>query len=183
MKRKQTILILSIVLIVTTSSGCLWAPELDGVRKDIESQLPGASFHREFALSVGPITLGLVRTIIRFVPDAAEAREYLKDVRSVKIAVYDARNLPADPDLRMPKKLGSLLEKEGWEIAAKVNQDSDNVWLLYRAEEDSIKDLYAVVLSDDELVLVRAHGNIDQLAVKVMRDHVNNTSPVRIPGI
>ena len=183
MKRRQTILILSIVLIVTTSSGCLWAPELDGVRKDLERQLPGSSFHREFALSVGPITLGFARMITRFVPDAAEAREYLQDVRNVKVAIYDVKNLPDDPDLRMPKKLESLLENEGWEIAAKVNQDSDNVWVLYRTEDDSIKDLYAVVLSDDELVLVRAHGNIDQLAVKAMREHVGDVSPVQVPGI
>jgi hypothetical protein len=183
MTHKQTIFILSIVVIVTTCSGCLWAPELDGVRKDIERQLPGASFHREFALSLGPITLGLARTIIRLVPDAAEAREYLEDVRSVKVAMYDARNLPTDLDLRMPRKLESLVEKDGWEIAAKVNEERDNVWILYRAEEDSIKDLYIVALSDDELVLVRAHGNIDQLATKAMHDHVHDTSPVRIPGI
>lgn len=183
MRNKRTLLILSIVMIVTACSGCLWAPELDGVRKDIERQLPGASFHREFALSLGPITLGLARTITRLVPDAAEAREYLKDVRSVKVAKYDARDLPADLDLRMPKKLESLVEKEGWEIAARVSQEQDNVWLLYRAEEDSIKDLYIVALSDDELVLVRAHGNIDKLATRAMRDHVRDTSPVRIPGI
>jgi CheY-like chemotaxis protein len=183
MKHKQSILILSIVLIVTTCSGCLWAPELDGIRKDIERQLPGASFHREFALSVGPITLGLARTIVRLVPDAAEAREYLEDVRSVKVAIYDASNLPIDADLTMPKKLASLIEEDGWEVAARVNQDNENVWLLYRAEEDSIKDIYVVVLSDDELVLIRAHGNIDHLAAKAMRDHVADASPVRVPGI
>ena len=64
MKHKPIIFITAIAVIVITCSGCLWAPELDGVRKDIQQQLPGASFHREFALSVGPITLGLARTIV-----------------------------------------------------------------------------------------------------------------------
>jgi hypothetical protein len=183
MRCKPTLFILSITLVVTTCSGCLWAPELDGVRKDIERQLPGASFHREFALSLGPITLGLARTIVRLVPDAAEVRGYLHDVRSVKVAVYDVTNLPPEFGLKMPRRLVSLVEEDGWEIAAKVSQHNENVWLLYRAEDDSVTDIYVVVLSDDELVLVRARGNIDQLAAKAMRDHVAASSPVRIPGI
>jgi hypothetical protein len=183
MTSKRTLLMISIAVVVVSCSGCLWAPELDGIRKDIERQLPGASFQREFALSLGPITLGLARTIVRLVPDAAEAREYLDDVRSVRVAVYEVANLPAEPILETPTRLASLVEEDGWEIAARVNQQDENVWLLYRAENDSIKDIYFVVLSDEELVLVRAHGNIERLARKAMRDHVNAASPVRISGL
>ncbi len=181
MKPPRVLSIVAIVVLVSMCSGCLWAPELDGVRKDIQGQLPGASFKKEFALSVGPITLGLVRTMVRLAPDTHDVREYLEDVRSVKVAVYEVENIPSDPMLKTPAKLESLVENEGWEIAAKVREDGNNVWLAYRADGESIEDLYIVALSGEELVLVRAHGNIDRLMAKAMRDHIGDSPG--IPGI
>jgi hypothetical protein len=182
MTSNRVVSIVGLALVLSLFSGCLWAPDLDRVRREIEEQMPGVSFDRQFAISLGPISLGLVRLITRLVPDAAEARSYLKDLSSVKVAVYDAENIPEDPNLKMPSKLESLVNKEGWEVAAKVRQDTETVWLIYRTQQDEIKDLYVVALSEDELVLVRAHGNIDQLVTKAMRDHVEPNALVGIPA-
>ena len=46
----------------------------------------------------------------------------------------------------------------------------------------TIKDLYVVTLSEDELVLVWAHGNIDQLLTKEMPEHVEPASLLGIPA-
>jgi hypothetical protein len=182
MTRQITTSAVGIALMLTLFSGCLWAPELDRVRREIQQQLPGSSFKKEFAISLGPLSLALVRTIVRFVPEAEEARSYLSDIRSVEVAIYEADNLPADPAIDMPEHLETLLEKHDWEIAAKVRETSENVWLLYRAQEEVLEDLYVVVLSDDELVLVRARGNLDRLIAKAMREHVRPASNAGIPA-
>ena len=71
-----------------------------------------------------------------------------------------------------PNKLHELIKDDGWEIAVKVKEPGENVWLAYRSRETAIKEIYVVVLSDHELVLVRAEGDIDLLAVKAIRDHM-----------
>ncbi|MDH3215637.1 MAG: DUF4252 domain-containing protein [Candidatus Krumholzibacteria bacterium] len=159
---------------LTLFSGCLWAPDLDRVRREIQQQLPGARFERQFAISLGPVSLRMARALVRFVPEAEEARGYLCEVRDVKVAVYEARNVPDKTNIKMPEQLLLLVEKHHWEIGAKVRHSGENVWLLYRSDGDSIKDLYAVVLGDDELVLVRARGNIDRLLAKAVRDHLGS---------
>ena len=181
--KEKIVFVICSLLVVTTSSGCLWAPELDSVRKDIERQLPGSSFNREFALSLGPVSMAIARAIVRFVPEAKEARQYLGDIRSVKIAVYEVQNAPADAQLHMPNKLHKLIKDDEWEIAVKVKEPGENVWLAYRTRETAIKEIYVVVLSDDELVLVRAEGDIDRLAVKAMRDHMPEHARIGIPHL
>jgi hypothetical protein len=172
MRNLKSILIVSAVVVVAgLSSGCLWAPELDRVRQEIEEQLPGTHFKKEFAISLGPLSLGLARTIVSLVPPAKEAQLYLRDIRRVKAAVYKAENVPDRPGLQMPKKMRELMEKKGWEVAVRAqDDDGESVWIIYRAEDETIKELYLVVLGSDELVLVKAAGNIDRLFVKAIQD-------------
>jgi hypothetical protein len=172
MQKLKRRLIISMVVVATgLSSGCLWAPELDRVRAEIEEQLPGVYFEKEFAISLGPLSLGLARTIVSLVPPAKEAQLYLRDIRRVKAAVYKAENVPDRPDVQMPKKMRELMEKKGWEIAVKAQEnEGESVWIIYRAEQETIKELYLVVLGHDELVLVKAAGNIDRLFVKAIQN-------------
>lgn len=175
MKRRQIQIAVLVPLMMSLSSGCLWAPGLDNVRKDIERQLPGASFDRQFAISLGPLAIGVARTVVGLVPDAREAHEYLRDVSSVKLAIYEASHIPRGPRLTMPQRLVKLVEEDGWEVAVRASQEGDTVWLLYRADGDVIKEIYLVVLNDDELVVVTARGRFDRLLAKAMREH-------RLPG-
>ena len=170
MKRQRIIVIVLVSLMTGVFSGCLWAPGLDRVRKEIETQLPGARFDRQFALSLGPVSLGLAKTIVRLVPGTEEAREYLKDVSSIKLAVYEGANIPDRSRLETPRQLADMVKNDGWEIAVHANQDDEAVWLLYRSDGDVLRDIYIVALTDDQLVLVTAHGNIDELLVKAVRN-------------
>ncbi|UCG53043.1 MAG: DUF4252 domain-containing protein [Candidatus Latescibacterota bacterium] len=165
--------IIGFAVLLTLVSGCLWAPELDRVRRDIERQIPGAEFKKEIALSLGPVTMGLARLIVKLAPDTEEAASYLRDVSRVKVAVYEAENVPYDVDLRIPRDLEKLLEKDDWELVVKTRDKGEAVWILCRVEGDRLKSLYVVALDNDELVLVQAHGNLDRLFEKAMRDHTD----------
>jgi hypothetical protein len=150
--------------------GCLWAPELSRVRHDIEHQLPDASFDKEFELSLGPVTLAFARLVTFLIPPAREARQYLHDVSRVQVAVYDHEPLANGArNLQMPELLRSLLD-EGWEMAVKVKDDDERVWLLFRAEDDVVREVFVVVLSENELVLVKAKGRLERVLTRVLHD-------------
>ncbi len=163
--------LVGLAFMLTNLTGCFWAPELDSVRKEIERQIPDAHFEKDFAISLGPISLGLVRTIIRFVPDedVHEVREYLGDLSKVQVAVYEA-NVPRDAELKTPHKLESLLD-EGWEMAIKARNHGGSVWVMYRSDGDEIREVYVIALDPDELVLMKASGRLDRLLAKVMEEH------------
>jgi hypothetical protein len=150
--------------VVGLSSGCFWAPNLAGVRKDIERQLPGATFDKEIELSLGPVSLAFARLITGLIPDAREARPYLNNVSRIEVAVYTVDGMPSAEQVTTPAELRKLQESGEWEMAVKVHDGDDRVWVMYRIAKDSIEDIYVVVLSDDELVLVKAHGNLERVA-------------------
>lgn len=152
-----------------TLSGCLWAPELANVRRDIERQIPQVRFDKEIELSLGPLTLALARVVTRFIPDAREARSYLRDVRRIQIAVYNAQDLPSTAGVEMPAPLRDLQAK-GWVTAVKLRDGEELVWVLYRLENDSVSELYVVSLDDEELVLVRAKGKLERLVARALQE-------------
>jgi len=164
------IAVVILLAVVAATSGCLWAPDLAMVRKDIERQLPGASFEKEIELSLGPISLAFARLVTRIVPDAREASGYLRDVSRIEIAVYNAERVPPARDVKMPQKLKDMTSGEGWEMAVKVRDDDELVWVLYRIDDDSIKELYVVALDSDELVMVRAEGKLERLVARALEE-------------
>lgn len=159
MSRTVTIILLVTVL----APGCLWAPELDHVRKDIESQIPGAVFNREFAISLGPLSLGLLRLVAALAPVEDDERAYLKDISKVKVAVYEIDNMPREPRIEVPRRLRKLLDDKGWDIAVRMRDDGETVWVLYKARDDEVRQMYVVVMDEEELVLARVEGHLDRL--------------------
>ena len=87
----------------------------------------------------------------------------------VQVAVYDTSDMPSMSNIKMPSRLKDL-EERGWETAVKVREENEAVWVMYRIDDDSIRDLYVVVLSDEELVLVKATGNLDRIMARALID-------------
>ncbi|MFQ5511206.1 MAG: DUF4252 domain-containing protein [Candidatus Krumholzibacteriia bacterium] len=171
MNRYRITSIVGGLVLIAMSSGCLWAPELDRVRREIQGQLPGSRFKKEFAITLGPLSLGLARSAVRFVPDAREARAYLKEIRKVKLAVYKVEDIPSSVRVQAPAQLQELLERD-WELAARINDDGERVWILYREHKGVVREIYVVVLSDDELVMIRAKGRIDRIVERAVQEHM-----------
>jgi hypothetical protein len=164
------VVIAALLAVVGISSGCLWAPNLAVVRKDIERQLPGARFDKEIELSLGPLSLTFARLVTRMVPEANDAHRYLSNVSRIELAVYNVDELPSTSAMVTPARLSRLQEDEGWEMAVKVCDNNERVWVLYRIDDDSIKELYVVVLGDEELVMVKAKGRLERLAAHALSE-------------
>jgi hypothetical protein len=166
-----TAVVIAVLLgIAGLSSGCLWAPHLADLRKEIQRQLPGVSFEKEVELTLGPVSLALARMVTRMVPDARDASGYLRDVSRIELAVYNAESMPSSFNLAMPDRLKKMQSDEGWEMAVKMREKDEVVWVLYRIEDEKIKELYVIVLDDEELVMVRAQGKLERLLARALRD-------------
>ena len=146
--------------------GCFWAPELASIRRDIQDQLPGASFEKDVELSFGPLGLAFARLVTGLIPDASDARPWLRGLSRVQIGVYDA-HIESAAGLRTPKKLQSLLD-DGWETAIRIRDENQAVWVLYRADDDAIREVFIVVLDEEELVLVRAKGKLERIVAAAL---------------
>jgi len=147
----------------------MWTPELSRVKNDIEAQLPDAKFDKEFSLSLGPIALSFARLVTKLVPDANQASDYLRDVSRVQVAVYSTESLPPVHKIRMPDRLQRMSDDD-WETAVKVREEDSVVWVMYKIDKDTIRDLYVVVLNDEELVIVKARGQLDRLLARALSE-------------
>jgi uncharacterized protein DUF4252 len=159
-------------------SGCLWAPELGQIQREIQSQLPGSQFENEVRLSLGPLSLGLARFVTRFipenyVPEAGEAHEYLQEVRSVQVAMYRTRTLPSLETVRMPPRLKQIMQEQNWQLTVKNQKTNELTWVLTRVEGGVVRDLYVVLLDREQLVLVRVEGSMNELLAKAMRNRAD----------
>lgn len=170
--RKQTMKAMVIVLLLViagTTTGCLWAPNLAMVREDIEQQLPGVHFDKQIELTLGRASLQFARLITAFVPDARKARHYLRDVNRVELAVYNVDRM-SEGNVLMPGRLKTMQEQEGWELAVKVHEDNNLVWVLYRIDGEKIKEIFVVVLGDGDLVMVKAQGRLERLVAYALTE-------------
>ena len=137
---------------------------------DIEEQIPGASFDRKIELTLGPVSLLFARLVVRVVPAAEEARAYLRDVSRIEVAVYNAEEMPETMNVSTPKRLKKLINEEGWEMAVKIRDEDEMLWLLYHIDGDTIKELYVVVLNEEELVLVKIRGKLERLVAHALSE-------------
>ena len=160
-----------IVLLILPLTGCLFSREIANTRRDIERAHPDLRLEKQIVLNLGPLSLSMVRWMAGLAgdPDAEMAIEYLKDVRRVKVGIFRAEQ---PDDVRALGEKGFGFE-DGWEVAVKTTQDDERVWVLYKENPETVRDLYVVVLSEEELVLARVRGNLDRLLARVMEDHVD----------
>lgn len=169
-KIRAVIVAALLVSVAAMTSGCLWAPDLAHIKREIQRQIPGARFEKEIELSLGPVSLGFARLFTRMAPDAREASSYLRDVSKIQLAVYNADSMPPSFEVSMPDRLKKMQSSDGWEMAVKIRDGDELVWVLYRIDDETIKELYVVVLNDKELVMVRAEGRLEKLVARALRD-------------
>ena len=152
-------------------SGCLYSREVARTRHAIERAYPEARFDREVVFSFGPLSLLSARLATGLMPSETrdEVRPYLRTLRRVKVGVYRAEGLSSLETLDLPQV--RRLRKKGWETAIAIREPEATTWILYRERRSSVRDLYVLTLSEEELVMVRLKGRLDKLLTHVMRVH------------
>lgn len=145
--------------------------ELSRVRNDLARQAPEAKIGDGYAFSFGKISIGLARLLAGFGgEDGDVAQSILGEVQRVQFAKYDVDGDLNASRLAMPGRLRHYLEDENWEHLASVRTANEAVWVLYREEDNAIRDLFAVVLDAEELVLARITGNLNAVVLTALAE-------------
>ncbi len=161
--------LLFVAVFGTVLTGCIVSREISHMRNEIEAEFPGAEFDTEAIVSVGPALFKTLGWILSRVPDddANLAGAFLRDVHRVKVGVFRTKELPLDGDLELHTL--RRFEKDGWSVAARVREDDEQVWVLYRERYGHIRDMFVLVLDPDELVIVRFEGDLKEI-VRLARE-------------
>jgi hypothetical protein len=170
------VVIATVALLMT---GCMRSRQLEGLCDEIADQCPGAHFSKELSLSLGPISLGLVRFATGFSDKTREARQYLSGISKIELAVYKVDSRLQRNRLKLPKQLHELLEEDGWEIVVKSSEKNEAAWILFREDDGVIRDMHITALDNHELVMIRVSGRLNELFDKAMEDTGKLTSKVR----
>jgi len=77
--------------------------------------------------------------------------------------------MPKMGKLAAPAQLQRKQER-GWEVAVKVREEDQFVWVMYRADDRAVREVLVVVLDDEELVMVKARGRLDRIVARAMAE-------------
>lgn len=156
-------------------SGCMGAAYMTDVRNDLEDQLEHGHFRKVVGVQVGPALMGIARWAISLTneEDAHEVRSMMQDFHRAYVRVYELNGELPRGGIRTPRTIRHL-ERMGWETAVRVRDEDSNVWMLFKERHNDIRDLYIVILDDEDLVMVRAQGRFSRLVEKAMRMNENN---------
>ncbi len=171
MAKRSSLIPLILLTVAVSLTGCVYSREIAQTRRDLERHYPGADFDHQITINLGPRTLHTFGWLAGLAPEpeAQMARDYLYEIDRVKVGIYQVKSLPDLDDFDPPAL--RRFEDDGWEMAVKVHEDDEIVWVLYREHYDQVRDIYTIVLTDEELVLVRVNGHLNRLLEKVVDDH------------
>lgn len=168
------------VAVAMVSTGCFThAHTLEPTRYALERQLPGARFDPEFKLTLGRVSLGIAKKIVRAVEDDDSDLRVLRAVKRVELAIYHTESMPTivPATFRIPRI--AKLEREGWETAVEAFSDDSAVWVMFRpGARTPVAEILVGVLDEDELVLVKVRGNVQQLLEQLQEEEM-----LDIPGV
>ncbi len=158
-----------LLLCIPMLSGCIYSREIAHIRNDIEEILD-ARFEREVVVSLGPRTFRTASWIARQVPDvyAQMASDYIGEIDRIKVGVYRVAERPTTTELKMDRV--PRFKRSGWEVAVRVEEDGQTVWVLYRERYGNIRDMLVLVLDDSELVIARIQGHLNELVKMAVAD-------------
>jgi len=144
--------------------GCASSPTASRVAATVEDQLPGCHLQRESRLALGPLSLAVVRGIVRLVGEDVdeEARAVLSGLRRVEVVTYVVEGRhelgPASGRLRIDAAF------PGWSLAVRTREEMEHTWLLVRDNDrGEMRGLAVVVLDGSELEVVVLRGRLDRV--------------------
>ena len=171
MLRRTLLTLLAVLVFAVPLAGCFYSREIARTRRDIERAYPDARFDREIVVNLGPGSMRALGWLAGLVPEDEPqmASDYLYEISRVKVGVYRTEDLPDLDAVNLSAV--DRFERDGWDVAAQMREDDEVFWLLYKERRNEVRDLYVVVLSEEELVLARIRGHLNRLMTKIVEDH------------
>ncbi|MBT5872195.1 MAG: BamA/TamA family outer membrane protein [Candidatus Latescibacteria bacterium] len=135
-------------ILLTTFIGATTRP----VSAEETSHVLQALYIKDIDMDRGPLARGMDSLFQLFTPGGREARSILRDVRNIKMAVYETYDIRNERQAL--QDLMEDLQDDGWDTALKVRERDEQVWVMVRSGRDYIRDVYIISINPDELIRV-----------------------------
>lgn len=170
----------TLALVLLAASGCMFhTPGLAKQRQALERQIPGAEFDRTIGLKFGRISLGLARSIARASLDDSDDEEsrqviaLLRKIKGVQVGLYRTIELPPIDTRTFRLPSDDQLRGDGWYVAAEIRGEDHVAWALAKNDARGIvRQIQVGALDEDELVLVRVRGNVQEMLDELIEHNV-----------
>ena len=169
--RLRSIVAATVLLLAPLLAGCKDAPAVSSVRWQLERQIPGAEFEREFHIRLGRMSLGLVKGIAGWAIEDEAGRSMLKAVKRVDVGTYRVVSLPPLDQIEAPRGLANKLGDSDWSLLVRQQDVDEHVWVFMRNDpEGAIRNVYVIALDEVELTMVSLEGRLDEVLVEMIAD-------------
>jgi hypothetical protein len=170
MKKVFIILVVSLVVLgLAVAASCIPRYEFTDVATSVRTSMYPTQVEKKFKLRVGTMMILAAKFISQRVTDTPEIAEYLGDIKNAQIGIYDVKREGPSAALAIPAEADQGLMERGWEPFVRVRDHGQQVSLFYKAINDRIAGVYAIVLAEDKLVVVEVQGKLDSLIEKALQ--------------
>lgn len=161
------------LLIASFSMGCAYTNEITKTKQDIENY-SNVDAETGIVVSLGPGLFHTAGFLAKFVDDedAQMASRMAYGIRRIKAGVYPLDYSSNLSSLDVPEM--RRFRKKGWKTALKVEAEDEVGWIMYRERRQRVRDLFVVVLTEEELVLARIQGNLTELLDTALNEIEND---------
>ncbi|MDY7093424.1 MAG: DUF4252 domain-containing protein [Acidobacteriota bacterium] len=156
---------LAAAVVLLLGTGCMTStPQLHHVAHGLEQALPGTTLRPEGGVKLGRASLGFARWVSQraLEEDDEETRaavSTLRGIRRVEVGTYRVQGLPLR--FEHPREMEQALGLAGWTTLARVQQDDDLSWVVYRQRDRRIRSLLVINVEGEELSMVRLQGRLE----------------------
>ncbi|MCK5086623.1 MAG: DUF4252 domain-containing protein [Melioribacteraceae bacterium] len=166
--------LLSILLLLTVSislTGCF------GVRRSFKNmrtyvfENTNIEYEKQIEFRVGAGGLMLAGMFVKLADTDEPIDKLLGQISDVQIGIYEnEKNVEFNADYKSLKNITNIMERAGWEfIVRSVNRDELTA-VFVKQNNERINQLYIIAVTNEEMVLVEVHGNIDELVAIAIRE-------------
>ena len=147
--------------ILLTSTACMNYRGPRGVEDSLERSL-GVELKRDVGIKLGPISTRIVASLTG---DEGDDEFGLHGLTSVGVVIFErGRRNGSTPHRIEPKDLGV----KGYTTMFASSDGDEQVMILAKPQNGSIRDMVFLAVDTDEVVLARLSGDLDTLIAKAM---------------
>lgn len=163
---------IAIIALAAGLSGCKSAPSPQVVALELENRIDGAEFEKEFAFSLGRVSMGLAKGIANLgLHDDDPEAIALKAVNKMALAIYRVVEMPGLDGLQGISELDDALGGSGWYRVLYTREDEAGTWVYGRGDKaGGLSNIFIVALDSEELVVISLQGKLDEMLAAVLAD-------------
>jgi hypothetical protein len=173
------VILLPLVAIIGVTSYIRLGPDATALRNSVIKIAPAKA---RVVVNVGFLTTGVVRLVAGFFSIPPEAQMAMRSIRAAEVGVYRLEQRIEDLDrARVLSTAEGAMCKRGWTRIVGVSHEKElvSVFMPKRVCASNMK-CCVLVISDEDLVVVSARGNIEEV-IELAREKIDLTRRVPLP--